>query len=219
MPTFTADEASNYDQRITRLVPGYELLHQTTAAQLTTTLPEAATVLIIGAGTGKEVCDLAKAQPNWQFIAQDISQDMLDIAHQRFAEQGISGRVSIHCGCPSELSQQADAALCLLVLHFVKDNGDKKALLQAVKSKLKKGAALYLADLMRPETAFERDAQFILCKELGLTDAGVERMRHNFEHEFYALDRMRLAELLSEVGFGTPKLYFKALGFSGYVVE
>lgn len=43
-------------------------------------------------------------------------------------------------------------------------------------------------------------------------------MAHNLEREFYPLDRMRFSELLNECGFGIPKLYFKALGFSGYVV-
>jgi tRNA (cmo5U34)-methyltransferase len=33
MPTFTGEQATQYDSRITRLVPGYELLHQLTNAQ------------------------------------------------------------------------------------------------------------------------------------------------------------------------------------------
>ena len=40
MPTFTDDQATQYDSRITRLVPGYELLHQLTNAQLQATLKD-----------------------------------------------------------------------------------------------------------------------------------------------------------------------------------
>ena len=47
MPTFKGEEAQEYDNRITRLVPGYELLHQLTNAQLQTTLSDDAHILVI----------------------------------------------------------------------------------------------------------------------------------------------------------------------------
>lgn len=219
MPLFNAQEASEYDDRITRLVPGYALLHSTTAAQLAVTLTDHAHILVIGAGTGKEIAELAAINSTWQFTAQDISSDMLDIAKQRFTELNIADRVTFHQGCPSEIEQTADAALCLLVMHFVADDGDKKALLSAIAKQLNSQGQLYLADLMRPETSFERDAQLALCQNLGLSEAGSERMKHNFEHEFYPLDRIRFADLLHECGFNAAKLYFKALGFSGYVSQ
>ncbi|EWH05574.1 MULTISPECIES: class I SAM-dependent methyltransferase [Pseudoalteromonas] len=218
MPTFNHEEASHYDERITRLVPGYALLHQATAAQLVSTLDNDACILVIGAGTGKEIIELAKLNAGWRFIAQDISQDMLDIAEQHFSQHNISDRVTVHCGDINDIDASADAALCLLVMHFVEDNGDKKALLKAIKSKLKKQGNLFIADLMRPETQFERESQLQLCTQLGLTDAGKERTRHNLEHEFYPLDRIRFSELMNESGFSTPKQYFKVLGFTGYVV-
>jgi tRNA (cmo5U34)-methyltransferase len=218
VPTFTGEEATQYDSRITRLVPGYELLHQLTNAQLQATLSDNAHVLVVGAGTGKEILTLASQNPTWQFTAQDLSADMLAIAKQRFDEQGIKNRVTIHSGSVETLNTQADAVLCLLVMHFVQDNGDKKQLLKAIKATLKKDAHLYIADLMRAETSFEREAQLTTCAQLGLTAAGQTQMGHNLESEFYPLDRMRFSELLNECKFGIPKLYFKALGFSGYVV-
>jgi len=219
MPTFTDDQATQYDSRITRLVPGYELLHQLTNAQLQATLKDNAHILVVGAGTGKEIIELASINPTWKFTAQDTSNDMLSVASDKFAEQGISDRVTVHCGPLEKLKTKADAALCLLVLQFVEDNGDKKQVLKNIKASLNKDAALYIADLMRPETLFERDAQLLTCAKLGLGEAGQTHIRHSLENEFYPLDRMRFSELLHECGFSTiPKLYFKALGFSGYVI-
>ena len=219
MPTFTQDEATEYDSRITRLVPGYDLLHSCTAAQLSATLADNAHILVVGSGTGKEIAELAKINPTWRFTAQDISTEMLNIGQQRFADLGISERVNVHAGELAELNEPVDAALCLLVMHFLADDGDKKDMFKAIAKQLKPHGNLYLADLMRPETTFERDAQFILCQQLGLSDSGVARMKHNFEHEFYPLDRIRLADLLDETQFSVGKLYFKALGFSGYVSQ
>ena len=71
MPTFTGEEAQEYDNSITRLVPGYELLHQLTNAQLSATLTDNAHILVVGAGTGKEIAALANLNSTWQFTAQD----------------------------------------------------------------------------------------------------------------------------------------------------
>ncbi len=219
MPSFQGEEAVNYDDRIERLVPGYELLHQLTVAQCQVQLKADAKVLVVGAGTGKEVVALAHANPAMQFVAQDISEDMLAVARQRFEQAGLTSRVQIHCGDLNALEGQYDAALCLLVLHFVPDDGSKAQLLQAIRRHLNGGAWLWIADLMQPETPFEREAQFNVCQQLGLTDVGVERTRVAFEREFFALDRMRFAELLERSDFGIAHCYFKAMSFAGFAVR
>ncbi|MBQ4833663.1 class I SAM-dependent methyltransferase [Pseudoalteromonas sp. MMG010] len=218
MAQFTGEQATLYNDRITHLVPGYELLHQLTNAQLQATLNDNAHILVVGAGTGKEILALAAINASWKFTAQDTSPDMLAIAQAQFEQQGISDRVTLHAGSLDQLSLQADAALCLLVMHFVEDNGDKKQLLKSIKSNIKKQAHVYICDLMKEETLFEREAQINTCAKLGLSEAGQVNMAQNFKSEFYPLDRMRFSELLSECKFSMPKLYFKALGFSGYVI-
>ncbi len=218
MPTFTGEQATHYNDRITRLVPGYELLHQLTNAQLKATLKDNAHILVVGAGTGKEILALAALNPTWQFTAQDTSSDMLAIAKQAFEEHGIAKRVNVIEGELDKLSTKANAALCLLVMHFLKDDGSKKQLLKNIKANLNKGANLFISDLMKPETDFEREAQITVCADLGLSDAGQAYTAQNLDSEFYPLDRMRFSELLNECKYGIPKLYFKALGFSGYVV-
>ncbi|MDC9522516.1 class I SAM-dependent methyltransferase [Pseudoalteromonas sp. Angola-31] len=218
MPTFTGEQATHYNDRITRLVPGYELLHQLTNAQLKATLKDNAHILVVGAGTGKEILALAALNPTWQFTAQDTSSDMLAIAKQAFEEHGIAKRVNVIEGELDKLSTKADAALSLLVMHFLKDDGSKKQLLKNIKANLNKDANLFISDLMKPETDFEREAQITVCADLGLSDAGQAYTAQNLDSEFYPLDRMRFSELLNECKYGIPKLYFKALGFSGYVV-
>ena len=221
MPTFTADEALQYDNRIMRLVPGYELLHQVCAAQLAVLLPDEANILVVGAGSGTEICLLAKLNPKWRFTAQDISADMLAIAQARFEACGISERVSLYAEDVSSLVQrkQFDVALCLLVMHFVPDNGAKSALLQAINQRLKPHGHLFFADLMQPQTLFERDAQLNVCRELGLSEIGVTRMRDNFANEFFPLDKMRMHELFEKAGYSLPRPFFKVLGFHGYVTQ
>ncbi|MNH01657.1 hypothetical protein D3C79_608800 [compost metagenome] len=49
---FAGEGAQAYDERIPLLVPGYELLHQLSAAQLMTRLGQSARVLLVGVGPG-----------------------------------------------------------------------------------------------------------------------------------------------------------------------
>jgi len=217
MPTFTGEEAQNYDQRISKLVPGYEIMHQLTAAQLNVTLATNATILVIGAGTGREIIELAQANKGWHFIAQDVSADMLAIADQNFTNLGVRERVTIHHGKVDHSVYKADAALCLLVMHFVQSKRDKVNLLRQISENLKPEGQLYLADLMSPENDFERDAQFQFCHRfLGLTEQGVVKMRRNFIEEFFPISAQCLAELFAEANFSVPIPYFQALGFRAF---
>lgn len=219
MPSFLGDEAKKYDSRISRLVPGYSLLHQLTSAQLQTLLPDNATLLIIGAGTGKEVIELAALNESWQFIAQDISEDMLAIADQNFTNLGLSCRVDIYHGDLGKLTIKVDAAVCLLVTHFLPDNGEKLALFKSAANCLSNGAYLFLADLMHPESSFERESQLLMCRHLGLSEIAEQRMRYNLAHEFFPLSYQRLTQLLKEAGLSEPKEFFKSLGFTGYLCK
>lgn len=214
MPTFMGDEATNYDNRIERLIPGYALLHQLTLGQLHTLFPVKAKILVVGAGTGFELVLLAKHNPHWHFIAQDISSDMLDIAKQRCEDAGVLSQVEFIAEPLMQGARDCDAALCLLVLHFLADNGDKAALLSTIHSYLKPLHHLFLADLMVCQTPFERESQLYVCGQLGLTEQGVRRTRVSLEKEFFPVDKMRLAELLEQAGFDVARPYFQALGFA-----
>lgn len=215
MPNFQGDEAHNYDSRITKLVPGYELLHQLTAAQLNTILPDDAVILVVGAGTGKDIIELAKYNDTWHFIAQDISQDMLDIAKKNFVNSELASRVTFYQGPIKTLDTPVDAALCLLVTHFIPKLEEKRRLLQSIRRNLIYKGTLFLADLMVAETKFERESQLTTCRALGLSEIGEQRMRHNLTHEFFPLTHSNLTDLLNQTAFSKPAFYFKALGFSG----
>lgn len=220
MPNFQGEEALNYDKRITKLVPAYHVLHQITAALCQQCSPDNARILVVGVGTGQEIINLAAVNPHWHFVAQDTAKDMLNIAEKRIAEAQLSARVTFHHGDLSTLSaQDFDTSICMLVMHFLPDNGDKQQLLNAISTRLKPSAWLLLADLMKPQSQFEREAQLQVCQQLGLSENGVNLMRNNLNSEFFPLDRLRFADLLADAQFGAAKSYFKALGFTGVMCQ
>ncbi|MFC4158858.1 class I SAM-dependent methyltransferase [Chitinimonas lacunae] len=219
MGRFEGQGSNEYDQRIRRLIPGYALLHELSQAQLLTRLPQEAEILVVGAGTGSEILLLAAQRPAWRFIAVDLSADMLAIARQRFIEAGIVDRVQLHRGELASLpfTTPADAALLLLVLHFIPGFADKQALTSAIAQRLKHGAPLLTADLMRPADPLERTIHGSASALLGLTPDGVATMLARLESDFYPLDTAEQRMLFENAGFIDAVPYFQALSVQGWV--
>ena len=217
MSRFENEGSQTYDQRITKLIPGYELLHQLTAAKLTLLLPEEANILVVGAGTGKEILQLSKLDASWQFTALDPSEDMLDIAQSNFKQQNINNRVDIHVGKTSGLNHQQryHAVLCQFVMHFMpKEN--KRELLSTIHSRLKPGGSLLISDLMKASSEHQRLAQAKASNLRGLPSQEADQMLKRMQTDFYPLDIREYTDLLKTIGFCEPTSYFQALRFQGF---
>ncbi|MFN7156242.1 MAG: class I SAM-dependent methyltransferase [Acidovorax sp.] len=77
-------------------------------------------MLVVGAGGGLELEDMAQAHPGWRLDGVDPSQPMLDLAAQRLESVEVSDRVAIHHGyVQSAPAGPFDGATCLLTFHFV----------------------------------------------------------------------------------------------------
>lgn len=129
--------AADYDRRILTLVPGYQFAQALLTATLAQTLPNDATLLLAGCGTGSELEALAAANASWRFSAVEPSAGMLAAARAKAEAAGYAQRVSFQ---PTLLQQapqtRHDAAVCSLVLHFIADDGAKLDFLQQLAQRL-----------------------------------------------------------------------------------
>ncbi|MEL7833518.1 class I SAM-dependent methyltransferase [Fodinibius sp. Rm-B-1B1-1] len=218
MSRFKGKGSQTYDQRITKLIPGYELLYNLTAAKLKLLLPEEANILVIGAGTGNEILNLSKVNDQWAFTALDPAKDMLDIAQSKFREEGIEQRVNFHHGTISsfENGHKFDAALCFFVMHFISNLSEKKELLSSIRSHLVSNGDLFIADLMKPISENDRLAQAQASHLLGLPEEKNKKILNRLSNDFFPLDRGELDSLLQEAGYPIINAYFQAIRFSAF---
>lgn len=220
MATFTQNSAADYDVRIARLVPGYELLHGLTACVLAANLPPTgpADILIAGLGTGRELADLAAHGPAWRFTAVDPSQPMLEAARTRASAGGYADRLTLHAVEMQAYALPAphDAGIALLSAHFVPDDGGRAAFVKALARPLRTGAPLLLVDLADPPGAF-RGAYRNWALAHGMDEEAASAMFGRIATNFHPIDEVRLASLLAEAGCDAPVKYFQALGYCGYL--
>src|SRR5579864_8360835 len=90
---FDATRASTYDDRIEHMIPGYTTMQRLTEIFLSTELPETASILIVGAGTGSEVVECGTRHSGWTITAVDPSSEMVKLGRQKADAKGLSSRV------------------------------------------------------------------------------------------------------------------------------
>ena len=79
---FNQNCASDYDAQREKLAPIKETLHLC-IRMLLSKFPSDIRVLIVGAGTGAELIDLAQAFPLWSFTVVEPASAMLEVCRQR----------------------------------------------------------------------------------------------------------------------------------------
>lgn len=223
--TFHADRARRYDDTIRRVIPGYDTLHAMTALFLRTELPDAARLLVVGAGTGQELKILSEAAPDWQFTACDPAAGMLSVAETRLREAGVLDRVALHACIADDLPDAPpfDAATCLLVLHFIPDDGGKLAVLKSIAARVKAGAPLILSDMYEDPDSPRFQRLITVWTEwqlkAGIDPAEVEKGIAHVRRDIHFVSETRLAELLDQAGFTAPERFFGAFLFAGYIAH
>ena len=223
MGKFTQHWAVDYDVRIVRLIPGYGTLHEIASCVLAAQLQGVSgeiDVLVAGAGTGRELDDLAARDPAWRFSAVDSSQPMLDIARARAVTGNYVDRVAFHAMDMQAYHAKAPhaAALAVLVMHFLSDDAGRVAFLQTLARALRPGAPLLLFDYAGDVESFH-PAYRQWARARGLDEEAIETMFLRLNANFHPIGEAHLGALLKEAGFGVPTRFFQALGYCAYVVQ
>jgi tRNA (cmo5U34)-methyltransferase len=222
---FDDERAAIYDGMIRAAIPGYEGLHEMAYALLRYLLPPAASVFVVGAGTGQELVAYGTANPDWSLTGVDVSPSMLAVANGRLREAGLEERVRLVHGevAAVELERPCDAATALLVMHFLPDDGAKERLLRAMYERLATGGYLLLADLTGcpGDPAFERLfaawGQHMVNGGRDIAEVA-ERLDH-VRRDVSCIPEPRLLELLEGVGFAPPQRFYTAFLFNGWLTQ
>ncbi|MEK5233938.1 class I SAM-dependent methyltransferase [Lysinibacillus sp. FSL K6-0232] len=219
---FNSTLANEYEKGIRRTLPSYDAMLRLIQTFYYSALPEKAELLIVGAGSGNEILQLAEQRPHWSFVGIDPSESMLHVAKERL--KSLSNAISFHQGTILNTtlpSMQYDAASCVLVLHFIQDYKEKLTTLTAVARYLKPGAPFVLVSKYGQQGTVETELQFDLWRAYWLQHTKLSAKDvAEMEKSIRALSFMREEEivtLLQQAGFTKPSRFFATTLFGGWV--
>ena len=203
---FDAKRAQGYDDRIEQMIPGYHVMQRLSEVFLGTELPETASVLMVGAGTGAEVVECGTKHPGWSITAVDPSAEMVKLGRAKTDAAGLSGRVHWIAEplgkVPTEPS--FDGATLLLVLHFLA-SPEKQKLLDKIAERLKPGAPLVVSTFVGDPTNTRTKKIYELSKAHalanGLDRAEVEDKLNLNRKDIFLVPEEQIKTLLRDSGF------------------
>lgn len=220
---------ARYAEGPRRNVPGYDSLLPMVRILLAERVPANGSVLVVGAGGGLELEDMARAHPGWRFDGVDPSQPMLDLAAQRLQSAGVSGdRVALHHGyVQGAPAGPFDGATCLLTFHFV-PREERVPMASEIRRRLKPGAPfvavhLSVADGAAGEAvgAGERDLWLSRYSAFqvasGMAPEMADRGRAKVAAELAVLTPQEDEAVLREAGFSDVRMFYMGFAFRGWV--
>ena len=210
---------NSYADGAFRQVPGLAGLHRMTELLLAERVPEKGRVLVLGAGGGIELANLASTHPDWRLDGVDPSEAMLEAA--RRATHDFADRVTLHKGT-IEVAPDGpfDGATSLLVFHFV-PLSDRLDTLKAMRQRMRPGAPLVLAHMSFPQDATSRDvwmrrhAAFAISN--GIAPSQAESGRQAMLERLHLLAPEEEEAMMAEAGFTGASLFFAGFDFRGWV--
>jgi tRNA (cmo5U34)-methyltransferase len=217
-------KVEKYDKSIRFFCAAYEEMFKISHCCLRARLPINAKVLVVGAGTGMEISKFAPLNPGWSFCGVDPSADMLVLAKKKIAEKNLASEIELRKGYVDDLKEEAvfDGATCILVMHFLKDDGAKLALLESIYKRLKHGASFLLIDGFGEPGSLEFEEIMMAWKQYPLI-SGVsgETVENAFNDVIMKMIQFipetRILELLKSAGFTRVFKYYSGFLYGGWM--
>lgn len=208
-------QAAGYDAQWAKTIPVRECLHLLLDSVFAE-LPDDASVLCVGAGTGAELAHLARNKPHWRFTAVEPSGAMLEVCRQRAEKEGFAARCKFHEGYLASLAATAqfDAATCFLVSQFILDQTERAEFFREIACRLKPGGILASSDLASDvassEFAVLLRAWMSMMAAADITPEGLDRMRKAYANDVGVIAPARIASIIGAGGFEPPVQFFQA---------
>lgn len=221
-PLYDEDWAANYDALAEAGIAGRAGIYRLCVACLAE-LGVEAEVLVVGAGVGTEVLELATHFPSWRFTAVEPAAPMLDVARTRVREAGFAERVRFVNGFVSQLPNtvQFVGATAILVSQHCEPMEARRKFFKDIAVRLNPGAPLFHAELCGetedeewPQRAqiWERQAVFAGCPP-----EAAREMLARLGEDVALISSVELEALMPSVGFSRPLALFRSLHYGAFL--
>lgn len=211
-----ADRRAMY-RELQRAVPGLDGMYRLVHALIADRDDKTSGVLIVGAGGGRELEELAKGRLESQITALDPSTRNLDLARDVASDHGSSLDVRFLVGTLDDVPQgeRFKIVTSLLVMHHLRDDGAKLAYLKGLRDRLAPGGCLIHADVCFDEIDdFKRLVPIYLAHaDIYGVSADATRLELDAIPNLPVISGARTRVLFSEAGLSEPFEIFRSLWY------
>jgi len=148
---------------------------------------------------------------------------MLSLARRKISEKKLGNNIRLVQGYIDSLNDNADfdGATCILVMHFLKDDGAKLGLLKNIHHRLKHSAPLVLVDGCGDSTSKAFEETMNAWKQYpimhGVDPGQVEKAFSEVITKMVQfVPEPRILELLNQAGFTNVFKYYSGFLYSGW---
>lgn len=207
------NSADDYSASIARLLPAHALMREIAIASLGAQTPERGTLGVVGCGPGDELVALAAAFPGRDIIAFEPAEAMARTAVERLRVEGLAEQVRV---IPRALHPAAapdwDAAICLMVTHFIAPGAARRDFWKAWASHLRTGAPWVLSEIVAT-TPEEREAWVRWARQQGASEVELKRLDARLAGDgFYVLPEHDTLLMAEQAGLLAPCTLLQVLG-------
>ncbi|WP_299047157.1 class I SAM-dependent methyltransferase [uncultured Tateyamaria sp.] len=212
----SADRRAMY-REMQRTVPGPDGMYRHVHVLISSDDDTTSGVLIVGAGGGRELEELAKGQFNGQITALDPSTRSLDLARDVARDHGSSLNVRFFVGTVDDIPQgeRFNIVTSLLVMHHLRDDGAKLAYLKGLRDRLAPDGRLIHADVCFDEIDdFKRLVPIYLAHaDIYGVSADATRLELDAIPNLPVISGRRTRALFAEAGLIEPIEIFRSLWY------
>ncbi|MCL2303899.1 MAG: class I SAM-dependent methyltransferase [Planctomycetaceae bacterium] len=211
--------AGSYDSQRKLLIPCFDDFYGLSVSFLKKIKNSTRSVLDLGAGTGLLAMYLYDKYPNARFTLVDISEQMLDIARQRFCGQPDFAYLTLDYSREFPPGQFDLIASALSIHHL--ENEDKRLLYSKIYNQLEKGGYLLNLDQFDASSGEMKRSyndywyEYIIGK-FPSKDQEIFQKRRKLDRE-NTIDATK--HLLAEVGFKNVECIYQYLKFGVIIAE
>lgn len=212
----SADRRAMY-REMQRTVPGLDGMYRLVHALIAGCDDKTSGVLIVGAGGGRELEELAKGRFEGRITALDRSARNLDLARAVDSDHGSSLGVRFLVGTVDDIPQgeRFKIVTSLLVMHHLRDDGAKLAYLKGLRDRLAPDGHLIHADVCLDEIDdFKRLVPIYLAHaDIYGVSAEATHLELDAIPQLPVISGTRTRALFSEAGLTEPFEIFRSLWY------
>lgn len=209
-----------YDEHNRPLAPVADCMHLLIRLILKDA-PVRARILCVGVGTGNEILSLSSVFSEWTFVGVDPSSGMLDVCREKLRSAGILDRTELIQGYVNDLplAENFDAALSLLVAHFLKRE-ERMNFYQSICARLCEYGILVNTeisyDLNSPQFPSMLNNWEAVQLMMGATRESIAEMPRVLREILSVITPAETESLLIQSGISLPVRFFQAFMISGW---